>query len=72
MKHTIEFDPTEERLELMQAVLAHHAWFAIGEILEKIRNKLKYDENIGEPEKTFLEEIRESIGERMSLLDACL
>jgi hypothetical protein len=72
MKHIIEFNPVDERLELMQATLANLAWFTLGELLTDIRKRLRYDEKISPEEIVFLEGLRTIISDKLSLLESSL
>ena len=60
---TITFDAIEEKQEALDAINVHEYKAKIDEVLEFIRSKKKYDENVSEETIRALEEIRDILEE---------
>jgi len=57
-KLEIEGDYFEDKADLQTFLLCHEYAACIHEVREKIRHRLKYDEDVSEKEEQFLESLR--------------
>lgn len=60
---TITFDAIEEKQEALDAINVHEYKAKINDVLDFIRRKKKYDENVSEETLQALEEIRNILEE---------
>lgn len=60
---TITFDAIEERQDALDAINVHEYKAKINDVLDFIRRKKKYDENVSEETMRTLEEIRNILEE---------
>ena len=58
MKTTIEFDLPEDRADFDIAMKANTYRACLSDTLRMVRDKIKYDDKIGEYEVGFLEEVK--------------